>query len=138
MLSLLSVPMQASAGIGVPWWVWLIILIIAFIIMAMLAPKPQKAIVKAPEMEITLEDEPEDLTRIEGIGPKIQAGMYRNGIRTFSQLAEKDVEALRALLREIDIAADPTTWPVQAGLAAAGSWEALQKLQDELQGGRSV
>ena len=31
---------------------------------------------------------------------------------------------------------DPSTWPEQASLAAAGEWDALQALQDELKGGR--
>ncbi|HRD82746.1 MAG TPA: hypothetical protein PLL53_18425 [Saprospiraceae bacterium] len=31
---------------------------------------------------------------------------------------------------------DPTTWPAQAKLAAAGSWEKLQTMQDELKGGK--
>jgi hypothetical protein len=28
------------------------------------------------------------------------------------------------------------TWPEQAKLAASGEWEALEKLQDELKGGK--
>ncbi|MBC8496999.1 MAG: hypothetical protein H8D37_04990 [Chloroflexi bacterium] len=31
---------------------------------------------------------------------------------------------------------NPATWPEQARLAASGDWDALEKLQDELQGGR--
>jgi DNA-directed RNA polymerase subunit beta' len=31
---------------------------------------------------------------------------------------------------------DPSSWPQQAGLAAAGDWEGLEKLQDSLKGGR--
>ena len=30
----------------------------------------------------------------------------------------------------------PDSWPRQAALAANGDWETLEKLQDELQGGR--
>ena len=30
----------------------------------------------------------------------------------------------------------PSTWPVQAKLAADGLWDALEKFQDELKGGR--
>ena len=32
---------------------------------------------------------------------------------------------------------DPTTWPQQAKLAADGEWEKLEKLQDELKGGKA-
>jgi hypothetical protein len=34
--------------------------------------------------------------------------------------------------------ANPTTWPDQAGLAAAGEWDRLKALQDGLKGGRSA
>jgi len=135
MFSILSISMRANAGIGLPWWVWFLILIIAFIIMAMLAPKKQEPVGSAPEKVKTMTFE-DDLTRIEGIGPKIRQGMNQHGISTFAQLARMDVEALREMLREIGIAADPTTWPKQARLAADGDWEALQKLQDDLMGGR--
>jgi helix-hairpin-helix protein len=139
MFSIVSVPMQAGAGIGLPWWVWLIILIIAFIIMAMLAPKKPEPVAKVPEAVRTMAvDVAEDLTRIEGIGPKIKAGMHQHGVSTFAKMAAMDVEALRDILRDIGIAADPTTWPGQARLAAEGKWEELQKLQDELQGGRAA
>ena len=33
--------------------------------------------------------------------------------------------------------ADPTTWPKQAKMAAAGDWDALKKWQDELDGGKA-
>ena len=31
---------------------------------------------------------------------------------------------------------DADTWPEQAKLAAAGDWDGLKKLQDELKGGK--
>jgi hypothetical protein len=31
---------------------------------------------------------------------------------------------------------DPESWPEQAALAAKGDWDALKKLQDELDGGK--
>lgn len=83
----------------------------------------------------------DDLTRIEGIGPKISALLQAAGIRTFAQLAHTDVSRLQEIL---DAAgprfrlADPGTWPEQARLAAEGAWEALQALQDQLKGGRTV
>jgi len=33
---------------------------------------------------------------------------------------------------------DPTTWPKQADMAAKGEWDALNKWQDELDGGKEV
>jgi len=82
--------------------------------------------------------EPDDLTPIEGIGPKIENILRIAGIYTYAQLAATDVERLRQILTEADLIAlaDPTTWPEQAKLAADGAWEALEALKEELKGGR--
>lgn len=83
--------------------------------------------------------EPDDLKRVEGIGPKISQVLRSSGIVSFAQLASTDVERLREILTQAGIRiADPTTWPRQARLAADGDWEALADLQDQLVGGRRV
>ena len=82
---------------------------------------------------------PDDLTRIEGIGPKIAGLLQEAGITTFAQLAATDVEALRQILARAGrrfAMASPEAWPEQAELAAKGAWEALKALQDQLKGGR--
>ena len=81
----------------------------------------------------------DDLTKIEGIGPKVQGLLNAAGIMTFAQLAAKTPEQLDEILDaagSIYKAMDETSWPKQAALAAAGDWDALKKLQDELVGGR--
>ncbi len=82
---------------------------------------------------------PDDLKKIEGIGPKISQLLTEGGIATFEALSKSDPDKIREIL----LAAgsrykmhDPTTWPKQAGLAASGDWDALKTLQDELDGGR--
>ncbi len=93
----------------------------------------------ASEPEDDAEPEPDDLTRIEGIGPKMSSILAEDGTVTFEQLAGRDADALRALLREEGLPfADPSTWPEQAALAAAGAWDELEALQEELSGGRRV
>ena len=86
--------------------------------------------------------EPDDLTRIEGIGPKIASVLQGAGIATFAQLADADPEGLSDILEAADPRlrrlADPTTWPEQAALAAADEWEAHEALRSELKGGRRV
>jgi NADH-quinone oxidoreductase subunit I len=83
---------------------------------------------------------PDDLKRIEGIGPKIADVLLAANIQTFAQLAETDVEAIQKILQDADPnlvhLVDSTSWPKQARLAAAGKWEALERLQDRLKGGR--
>ena len=82
---------------------------------------------------------PDDLTRIEGIGPKINTALQAAGLTTFAQLAAQDPAAIKQILREAGIRlGDPTTWPEQAALAAAEAWDELQSLQAILKGGRRV
>lgn len=79
----------------------------------------------------------DDLIKIEGIGPKINSILHEAGIHTFADLAQADVERLREILLQAGLRVnDPTTWPEQAALAAAGKWEELQTLQDQLNAGR--
>jgi large subunit ribosomal protein L17 len=81
----------------------------------------------------------DDLTKIEGIGPKINQLLNNAGIHTFQDLAQSEFETLKSILYDAGERFrihDPTTWPKQAGLAADGLWEELKKLQDHLKGGR--
>jgi predicted flap endonuclease-1-like 5' DNA nuclease len=62
-----------------------------------------------------------------------------NGILTFAQLAGTSIDHLQAILEAAGPnfrLADPTTWPEQAKLAADGTWDELEALQDRLIGGR--
>ncbi|MBO9369218.1 MAG: DUF4332 domain-containing protein [Chloroflexi bacterium] len=79
----------------------------------------------------------DDLTIIEGIGPKVASILKEAGITTFAQLASSDPTHLEAILRAAKLQMmDPRGWIEQARLAAQGDWEGLKKLQDELKGGR--
>ena len=96
-----------------------------------------------PPQTITEEAEPEapaetdDLKTLEGIGPKVAGLLNQNGIFTFAQLADTSVEKLDEILDANQLhMLHPGSWPQQARLAADGDWEALEKLQDELKGGR--
>ena len=94
---------------------------------------------EVPEPEKSEPTQPDDLKRIEGIGPKIASLLQDAGIATFAQLAATDVARLREILDAVNLRiANPTTWPEQATLAAAGNWEGLESLQSELKGGRRV
>jgi hypothetical protein len=81
--------------------------------------------------------EPEDLSRIEGIGPKINTVLHESGIITYSQLSKTTVSRLQEILGAAGLARfNPETWPEQAALAAKGDWDGLARLQEKLQGGR--
>ena len=80
----------------------------------------------------------DDLNIIEGIGPKIAQVLTSNGIISFAQLATAEPAAIQDMLKKASgrfSLAKPETWARQAELAAAGNWDALKKLQDELHGG---
>ena len=102
-------------------------------------PTPEAVNVREPEVETAVvPPDPDDLKKIEGIGPKIAAILADNDITTFSQLAGTTVEDLDRIVRQeagITVA-NPTSWPEQAKLAADGDWDALEELQDKLIAGR--
>ena len=83
---------------------------------------------------------PEDLKVVEGIGPKIEGLCKDAGIKNWSDLAAASVDRLKEILAAAGDRyklADPTTWPKQAGLAAAGDWDGLKEYQDFLDGGKA-
>ncbi len=85
--------------------------------------------------------EPDDLTKIEGIGPKISGLLQAAGISTFAQLAQVQVSQLQHILTNAGPRyrmADPDTWPKQAALAAAEKWDELKELQGTLRHGKHV
>ena len=80
--------------------------------------------------------QPDDLKKIEGIGPKIDSILNEAGITTLAELASKEVSELEAILEGKVRIAFPETWPEQAALADAGRWEELEEMQSKLEGGR--
>lgn len=80
-----------------------------------------------------------DLTVVEGIGPKIQGLFHNHNINTWQTLSECSVEKCQEVLNS---GGDrykihkPGTWPKQSGLAAQGKWQELKDWQDQLDGGK--
>ncbi len=82
---------------------------------------------------------PQDLQRVEGIGPKIAELLTEHSILDLDDLAVASVAHLRDILAGAGKRfrlADPTTWPEQAALGARGLWDDLAALQSRLKGGR--
>ncbi len=76
----------------------------------------------------------DDLRKIEGIGPKTAEHLNNAGITSFAALAEASVERIREVLEAAGPrykSIDPTSWPVQARMAADGQWDELKKWQEE-------
>jgi large subunit ribosomal protein L17 len=98
-------------------------------------PGASEAPVAQPESKET----GDDLTKIEGIGPKAAEVLNGAGITTFAQLAESKAEDIKDILEKSGgnfNAQDPTSWPEQSQLAADGKWDELKELQDKLNAGR--
>ena len=80
----------------------------------------------------------DDLTKVEGIGPKAAGALNAAGIVTFADLGKAKVDAVQKILDESEGrfgAMNPGSWPKQAQMAADGKWDELQKWQDEHDGG---
>ncbi len=80
----------------------------------------------------------DDLTVIEGIGPKINELFKDNGLKTFAQVAKATEPQMRAILEKGGTRfriANPSTWAQQAALAANNKWAELKALQDKLNAG---
>ncbi len=100
---------------------------------AAIAPKAKIAKAQPPQ--------PDNLKRIEGIGPKIAEVLKASGIDSFVKLAGMTPDQIKDLLNQAGDRfsfQDPATWPAQADLAAQGEWDKLKKWQDELKGGKLV
>jgi large subunit ribosomal protein L17 len=95
--------------------------------------------VKAEVVADTQSEDSDDLTKVEGIGPKTSELLKNSGISTFAKLAETETEKISEILTEAGgsfKSRDPKTWAEQAKMAADGKWDELKKWQDELDGGK--
>jgi large subunit ribosomal protein L27 len=97
------------------------------------APKAEKA------SKAAVSAQKDDLTRIEGIGPKVQSALNDAGITTFDQLANMSADELTQIVKvdhNVRIVGDTATWPKQAKFLVDGDEDGLQAYQDHLVGGR--
>ena len=79
--------------------------------------------------------EVDDLTVIEGIGPKIRDLLIEKRITTFKKLSTMDLVQLERILTKAGMSLkrhDPTNWPEQAKLAADGNFDRLKELKQNL------
>lgn len=96
------------------------------------ALEPEKPTSRIPRLH-------DDLTLIEGIGPKINTVLQGAGITTFSDLAELDPQKIKDIISGAGIRlADVSTWAEQARLAASDEMDELKTYQNNLKGGRAA
>ena len=100
------------------------------------ASKAKKTTTKA---KVVTEEVADDLIKIEGIGKKINELLAAENITTFKELSKLSAKKIKAILEAAGskfAMHDPTSWPKQAKLAAAGKWGELDELQKELNAGK--
>lgn len=102
----------------------------------------KKATAKAPAKgrSTVASDKGDDLTKIEGIGPKIAKLLQDKQINSYQALADAKTATLKQVLEDAGPRFrmhDPGTWQQQAKLAAAGNWDKLKSLQKDLKGGKA-
>jgi len=143
-LNLLS---ETSHETDLTWLLWLVLAIFVVVVVVgwlTSSKSKEEAPVEAHAPahddhaeEVHAEAAPDNLTKLEGIGPKVSGVLAAAGYTTFAGLAAADVDAVREVLKEAGLQMmDPSGWIEQADLAAKGDTDALAKLQDELKGGR--
>ena len=103
------------------------------------AKAEEEAAKKAEEEAQAAEASADDLTKIEGIGPKIAEVFSANGFPTFESIAGAKADDLKKILDDNSLGQhDPGTWPEQAKMAHAGEWDKLKEWQDKLDGGKEA
>ena len=83
--------------------------------------------------------EPDDLTNLQGIGPKAAKALGAAGITTYAALAAAGEPTLRKALHDKDMTAPANiaTWPMQADYAVHGDWRGLAKYNQKSTAGKA-
>ncbi len=95
----------------------------------------------APKAKAVVAPKADDLTKIEGVGPKIAEVLIAAGLNSFAAVAASTPEQIKEILDNAEgnfAVHDPSTWTKQAEMAAAGQWDELKVWQDELDGGKQA
>lgn len=114
------------------------------------APAAKEEAKEAPAAEATEKEAPseapkkeakegsDDLTKVEGIGPKGAEALIKAGVDSYEKLAKTKPEKIKEILTEASSRMahlDPTSWPKQAKMAAEGKWDELKDWQDKAKAG---
>ncbi|GAA4298978.1 hypothetical protein [Aestuariibaculum suncheonense] len=135
-MKLLQINTTACDGSDV-FWSWFLWLLAAFILGLIIGwiLKQISGGVSSSEAYVK-----QDLTKVEGVGPKIEGLLNKKGIISYRQLSNTSKKFLEDMLVEAGPAfithrGMTNTWPAQAKLAELGEWDELKKWQDVLKGG---
>ncbi|MBN2471713.1 MAG: hypothetical protein JXN59_13410 [Anaerolineae bacterium] len=126
-------------------WMGVLYIIVGIILLLLLRPAAEPVVTasgaaSAVSAAASFSPDPQDLTIIEGIGPKSKAALNKAGIYTFTQLARHSPEDLLRIVRDehgVQVVGNATaTWVKQARFIINGDLEGLKLYQERLQAGR--
>ena len=146
-MNALSLLFQEGPDTGLSWLLlvvlglFLVIVVVGWLVSRKRGSQPmvQPEAHAEPEMHAMQEKSADDLTVLEGIGPKVARVLNDAGIMSFADLAAADAGRVQDALDAAGLQMmDPEGWIEQAKLAANGDMEGLKKLQEELKGGRKA
>jgi predicted flap endonuclease-1-like 5' DNA nuclease len=102
--------------------------------------EPVEQITEAPVVAAApMSVKKDDLTIVEGIGPKVSVLLNEAGIMNLDQLAEADPGQVRQILEKSGLQfIDPSSWNEQARLAAEGKMADFEALKESLRAGRKT
>lgn len=92
-----------------------------------------------PEAMVAMARQPDDLSILEGVGPKIQDALNAAGITTFTQVATLTPEELEHIVKVeagVRMVGSADTWPKQARYVVEGDLRGFQEYLKQLIGGR--
>jgi len=142
MQALLLLSEGGGPNASLSWLLWVVLVIFVLIVLiGWWVSRNKGEQVKAPSEAPApaAQKSADDLTVLEGVGPKVAKILTEAGYASFAALAKADpVEVDKVLDANKLQMLDSAGWIDQAKLAAAGDMEGLAKLQDELKGGRKA
>ncbi|MGI9546797.1 MAG: 30S ribosomal protein S2 [Flavobacteriaceae bacterium] len=103
--------------------------------------KEEKPVVETTEKKApksTAKTDSDNLTKIEGIGPKAAEALVNAGVESYDKLSKTKAEKIKDILTGASSRMahlDPTSWPKQAKMAADGKWDELKEWQDKAKAG---
>ena len=135
-LNLLS---EGGPNSSLSWLLWVVLIVFLLIVLIGWWVSRNKGEQVKVQPEAPAKKSADDLTVLEGVGPKVAKILTEAGYASFADLAKADpVEVDKVLDANKLQMLDSAGWIDQAKLAAAGDMEGLAKLQDELKGGRKA
>ncbi len=98
-------------------------------------PAPEEAAAAAEPAPVIAEAEPDDLTKVSGIGPKASDVLVAAGIASYHDLAGTSEPALRGVFSDAHTAVPRSvgTWAMQASFAERGDWAGLKAFNGQTQ-----